>query len=446
MTTKRLSVPTVSQMVELMTEPFVIIDRQYRIISANQRYCDHYGTRPEDLVGRHCYEVSHHSDVPCHQNGEHCPLVEVFLKRQATNVIHVHYDKDGKEERVQLNATPLKGADGEVEYMGESILPLRSAPGPDEFMVGRSGVMLQLLSMLQRVAPTPTTVLLEGESGCGKECTAKYIHQYSERPNGHFVVVDCASLADGAAEQELFGVEKGAHSAVTNTRKGLLEAADGGTLYLDEVCELPMPMQTRLLRFIETSTFRRLGGSAYRRIDTRIIASSTRSLGAMVESGSFRQDLYYRLSAFPISIPPLRDRLDDVPRLAEFLLTRIEGGSRHLPLTVEVIQALLGYDYPGNVRELRNILERATVLAGEDMIEPRHLLFDRVRVSESTAVPGETAAAMREKRILNALKSNAWNRGRTARALGISERTVYRYIRKLRDKYGDDIEVMQDAG
>lgn len=439
MAESKLVTPRASQMADLVGDPFVVIDRQYRIISANQRYCDHYGTSKENLIGRHCYEVSHHSEVPCHQNGEHCPLVEVFLKRKATDVIHVHYDRNGREERVQLHAEPLLDDQGEVEFMAETILPLRTDSALDDLMVGRSAAMLQLLSMLQRVAPTQTTVLIEGESGSGKECAAKYIHRYSDRHDKELVVVDCAALADASLEQELFGVEKGAHSTISRTRKGLLEAADGGTLYLDGVCELPMPLQTRLLRFIETSVLRRVGGSEYRDIDTRIVASSRCSLSGMVESGAFRQDLYYRLSAFPVRIPPLRDRLDDVPALSEFLLARIDGGGRHLPLTLQVIQALLDYDYPGNVRELRNILERAAVLAGDGVIEPMHLLFDRVSVAESDGeeVSREAAVTLREARILNALRSNGWNRRRTARSLGISERTVYRYIRRIREKHGE---------
>ncbi len=444
-----ISKPSLGQMMDLMTEPFVVIDRQYRIIGANQRYCDHYGISREGIVGRRCHEVSHHSDVPCHQNGEHCPLLEVFSRRHATNVVHVHYDKTGREERVQLNATPLLDGNGEVMFMAESIVPLDGERRADELMVGRSGVMLRLLSMLQRVAPTQTTVLVEGESGSGKECAANYLHQFSQRHDGQFVVVDCATLADGSLEQELFGIEKSAHAGVSRTQKGLIEKADRGTLYLDEVCELPMPLQTRLLRFIETSTFKRVGGSSYRGIDTRIVASTTRPLSRMVESGQFRRDLYYRLSAFPISIPPLRDRIDDVPQLAEALLLRIEHGARHLPLSVQAIEALLKHDYPGNVRELRNILERAVVLAEDDTIRPRHLRFERLSV-ESTPPAVETGSdaelTPREERILGALRSNGGNRGRAARSLGISERTVYRYVKRLRTKVGDDMLDGDDAG
>ncbi|MFT5114170.1 MAG: two-component system response regulator AtoC [Parasphingorhabdus sp.] len=434
--------PTIQQLVDLVSEPFVIINKNYQIVAANKQYCDHYATTTRTIAGKCCHEVSHHSAVPCHQNGEHCPLVEVFRNRHATSVVHVHYDKNGCEERVLLNATPLLDEQGRVAFMAEKIVPLDGdlQETANETMVGRSGAMLRLLSILQRVAPTQTTVLLEGESGVGKECAAKYIHQYSTKHLGPLVVVDCTNLGEESPEQELFGVETGAGEV----RLGLLESADRGTIYMDDVCELSMALQTRLLRFIETSSFRRVGGSEYQSIDVRLIASTTRSLAQMVENGEFRRDLYYRLSAFPIGIPPLRNSVDDVPQLAEALLAKIENGNAQLPLTIKVIEALMGYDFPGNVRELRNILERATILAGEDTIRPKHLRFEGLSVNETAAPAPRSdldlqALTAKEERVLTALKNNQGNRSKAARSLGMSERTIYRHVRLLRERLGNQV-------
>ena len=433
--------PTVQQMVDLMSDPFVIIDRNYRIVAANRQYCYHYDISVGEISGKTCHQVSHHSPVPCHQNGEHCPLIEVFRTRQSTSVVHVHYDKLGNEERVQLNATPLLDEQGKVCFMGEKINSLDVGEAANELMVGRSGSMLRLLSVLQRVAPTQTTVLLEGESGVGKECATQYLHQYSAMHEGPLVVVDCASLREDSQESELFGIEHG--NAEKHT--GLLESADQGTIYLDEVCELSMALQTRLLRFIETSSFRRIGGSDYRTIKTRVVASTTKSLSKMVEQGAFRRDLYYRLSAFPVTIPPLRDRMDDVPQLAEALLSRIENGSTHLPLTIKVIEALMSYDFPGNVRELRNILERATVLAGEDVIRVSHLRFEGLSIDShpysEQQVEDAQQLSPKQERIVAALRNNDGNRSKAARVLGISERTMYRHVRTLKQKFGDKLVI-----
>lgn len=429
--------PSVQQLVDMMPEPFVIIDKNYKIVAANQKYCQNYDTNPQQIAGKCCHEVSHHSDVPCHQNGEHCPLIEVFSSRQPASVVHVHYDRYGNEERVQLNALPILDGDGKVSFMGEKINSLDAATVEEDILVGRSGSMLRFLSILQRVAPTNTTVLLEGESGTGKECAAQYLHRYSEMHRGSLVVVDCASLDEGSLERELFGEDCGEQGE----KPGLLDVAHLGTVYLDEVCELSPLMQNRLLRFIETSSFRRSGGSEYRSIATRLVASSSRALSVMVERGQFRQDLYYRLSAFPVTIPPLRDRKDDIPLLAEALLNRIPRGSSYLPLGIEVIEVLMRYDFPGNVRELRNILQRATILAGDRVIDVEHLRFEGLSVNRDA--PGlecshEVAQLTdKQERILTALRNNGGNRGKAARALGMSERTIYRHVRTLRASLGD---------
>jgi PAS domain S-box-containing protein len=434
------SKPSCEQIIDIMVDPFVVIDRDFRIVAANRAYRERYGVGPDGVIGRRCHEVSHHSPVPCSRNGEHCPHEEVFRHKRPTQVMHVHFDRDGVEEAVQLHASPLFDDDGDVRFVGETIF--RVAPPQDADnarLVGRSPPLLRMTSLLQRVAPTQTTVLLLGESGVGKEQVARYLHHYSSRAHGPFVVIDCASLGENLIESELFGHEKGSFTGASQRTKGLFEAAHGGTLFIDEIGELPLPLQARLLRALETGTIRRIGGTGYVRIDVRIIAATNRDMRQMAADGLFRQDLYYRLSAFPITVPPLRERKDDIPRLAEHFLSRMEDADRHLPLSPEMIEALLAYDYPGNVRELRNVVERAAILACDDALSPIHVVFDEPRRASTAGPRRSTAATLpRERRtaratddaIAQALRDCDGHRGCAAALLGISERTLYRRLQQ----------------
>ncbi len=438
--------PSCEQIIDMLPEPFVVIDRNYRIIAANRNYLRHYGHgHPEEVIGRHCYEVSHHVDAPCSQHGEHCPLETVFKTGQATQVMHIHYDQDDEEDHVQLHSHPLFDDDGNVIYVGEYIYPVFSPSTEDPFLVGRSPGMLRMISLLQRVAPTQTTVLLLGESGVGKECVSQYIHQYSSRSNMPFVIVDCGTLGENLIESELFGHEKGSFTGATSRKKGLFEVANGGTLFIDEIGELPLSLQTKLLRALETGTIRRLGGTEYINVDVRVVAATNKNLQQMVENGTFRQDLYYRLTAFPVQIPALRERPDDIPALAEFFLSKIEEGDRYLPLPAEVIEKLYSYDYPGNVRELRNIVERAAILAyGEEIMNPDHIVFEGARearsISPQPVVNTESAKRFISRRngrlnddeVLQALQKHNGHRANAARELGVSERTLYRYVKRMR--------------
>ncbi len=452
---RKPSEPSCQQVINSFPEPFVVIDRDYRILVANNRYGEHYGFSEQDIVGRLCHEVSHRSSEPCSAHGEHCPVEEVLRTGQAVQVMHLHYDQAGHEERVQITATPLLDARGRIEFIGESLCPVRSVT-EESLLIGRSRNMLRVVSLLQRVAPTQTTVLLLGESGVGKECAAQYLHRYSTRADGPFVVVDCGTLGENLIESELFGHERGSFTGAGTTKDGLFEAANGGTLFIDEVCELPLELQTKLLRVLETGTIRRIGGTAYRKVDVRVVAATNRDPQAMVKDNRLREDLYYRLSAFPILIPPLRDRKDDIPTLAEHLLGRMAHGEMHLPLAPNIIEALLEHDYPGNVRELRNVLERAVILADGEMLTAQYLVLSDHPESGSryelgNARPGAAppwaaraavlaperlisrkGAAPDEREVLDALRSTQGHRARAAAMLGISERTLYRHLRGLR--------------
>ncbi|HED35308.1 MAG TPA: sigma-54-dependent Fis family transcriptional regulator, partial [Gammaproteobacteria bacterium] len=365
--------PGCNSLIGLFPDPFVIIDRQFQIVAANQKYLDHYSQN--DVIGKHCYEVSHGIDRPCSENGEHCPLEEVVQTGKPTSVMHIHCNCD-HEEHVQLSAAPIFDDDGNVQYMGESIQPVRDEPENEQILLGKSKSALRLMSILYRVAPTASTVLLLGESGVGKDCAARYIHQNSSRANQDFVVVDCGVLGENMIESELFGHEKGSFTGAGSRKIGLFEAADKGTLFIDEIGELPLHLQTKLLRVLETGTIRRLGGNDYIKVDVRIIAATNREPQQMLKEKTFREDLYYRLCAFPVNLPPLRERKGDIPLLAEFFLKLMEEGESQIPLSPEVIEKLLSYDYPGNIRELKNIIERALILSAGSPIMSDFLVFE----------------------------------------------------------------------
>ncbi|MGM0412767.1 MAG: sigma-54 interaction domain-containing protein, partial [Pseudomonadota bacterium] len=355
-------------------------------------------------------------------------------------------DADGREERVRLQASPIHDEAGNIRYMGEVVQPLPETEARSTPLVGRSRPLMRLVGLLQRVAPTRTTVLLQGGSGVGKECVAHYLHQHSDRAQGPFVVVDCGTLGESLIESELFGHEKGAFTGAAGRKKGLFEAAHGGTLFIDEIGELPLALQTKLLRALETGTIRRLGGNDYQQVDVRVVAATNRDLGAMVEAGAFRADLYYRLSAFPVEVPDLAERKDDIPALADHFLARMEGGDRFVPLGPELLETLLVHDYPGNVRELRNILERAVILAGDGPMRPEHLFAGEGGRAEgpsaSTAAGGPDRLLERRRgrvdveAVRAALRACNGHRGQAAEQLGVSERTLYRYLRQLRGEGG----------
>lgn len=432
--------PSCEALIDIFPDPFVIIDRQFTIVSANQRYREHYQVGNEDIVGKHCYEVSHRINHPCSENGEHCPLEEVVRTGKATTVMHIHCTHD-HDEHVQISAAPIFDDKGEVLYMGETIHPLPEQNNEGQILIGRSQSILRLTSILYRVASTQSTVLLLGESGAGKDCAARYIHQHSNRNNAPFVVVDCGALGENLIESELFGYEKGSFTGAEKQKTGLFETANTGTLFIDEIGELPLHLQTKLLRVLETGTIRRIGGTKYIDVDVRIIAATNRDPKQMIKTKSFREDLYYRLSAFPIEVPPLRDRKEDIPDLAEFFLTHIPEGDMHIPLSPDVIERLLSYDYPGNVRELRNIIERGVILAAGSNLMPEYIVFEHEdeenTINKDPLTPATNhltvhSSQLSSQEVLQALKKCNGHRAKAAQMLGVSERTVYRHIKNMK--------------
>ncbi len=296
------------------------------------------------------------------------------------------------------------------------------APGAPP-IVGRHPKFGAALRLLKKVAVTESTVLLTGESGTGKELFARAVHALSPRSAGPFVAVNCAAIPESLMENELFGHEKGAFTGASTRQKGRFEAATGGTIFLDEVGELELQVQGKVLRVLEERTFERIGGTSPIRADARIVAATNRELTSMVASSEFRQDLYYRLDVFPISLPPLRERLSDVPHLARHLSQQIADrlGRPALEITAGAMDLLQSQGWPGNVRQLANVLERAIILS-----EDRQLLAnDLSPLLETDPVPSE------RQRIRQALSATEGDKRRAAEELGISYRTLQRKVREL---------------
>jgi transcriptional regulator with PAS, ATPase and Fis domain len=300
------------------------------------------------------------------------------------------------------------------------------------------------LSAVQRVAPSNLPVLLLGESGTGKELFARAVHEASNRATGPFVVVDCSGLTETLFESELFGYEKGAFTGAIARKPGLVETAKGGTVFLDEIGDVPLPMQVKLLRLIESGTYRRVGSVETLHADFRLVAATHQPLLAMVAEGRFRQDLYYRIAAFPITLPALRERKADIALLAKSFLKRTAGSSVAPELADDVLEALQAYDWPGNLRQLRNVLERARLYAEEGHIRLEHLPDElatekpspRPPAAHSRAVTSaELPTAVRRRISKDALRDFALRFGGTrrelAQALGLSERTLYRRLREI---------------
>ncbi len=303
-------------------------------------------------------------------------------------------------------------------------------------LVGDSPAMQRVKELIARVAPTPSTVLIQGESGTGKELAAETIHRLSPKSGRPLVRVNCLAIQAELMESELFGHVKGAFTGATSSHKGLFELADGGSLLLDEVADLPLELQGKLLRALEERSICRVGSGKEIPVELRLIAATNVDLAARVAAGRFREDLYYRLCVFPIDLPPLRERAVDIPPLAQCLLGEIATrlGWEETRLNDEAAEALTTYRWPGNVRELRNILERASVLAGDSPIELQHLPTDLLGGAENGA-PGKSQLAekvesYRRQLLLETLQQTAWVKKDAAERLGLSPRALSHYISK----------------
>jgi DNA-binding NtrC family response regulator len=306
-------------------------------------------------------------------------------------------------------------------------------------LIAQSPAMHTVLDLVERVAPTDATVLIQGESGTGKEVIAKAVHHASTRAARAFVAVNCGAVPETLLESELFGYMRGAFTGAAVSKLGLFEEADGGTLFLDEIAEMPAVLQVKLLRALQSGEVRRLGATQATTFDVRVIAATHGDLAALISQGSFREDLFYRLNVIQVALPPLRERREDIPALAEHFLARSGGKlGRELRLSSPALERLLYYPWPGNVRELENAMERAAILARGDAITPDDLpphVAAGLQLGPSPALPRQVSLADAERaHILQTLERFGRNHSGAAEALGIGRTTLWRKLKE----YGID--------
>lgn len=433
-----------------ISDALVLYDANHIITGVNLAAERLFEMSASELVGRDCHEM-----FRCQQCEPGCGMHTGLLQANGNNAtVRLHTD-NGLERLVVIRTAQVLNDDGSVQGVVATIKDVTDEVEPQKReIVSGSPAMNDLLHFVRRVAISEaTTVLLEGENGTGKDLIAKSLHYQSTRQAEPFIAINCAAIPETLLESELFGYEKGAFTDARAQKKGIFELADKGTLFLDEIGEIPLILQAKLLRVLEEQSFRRLGGLKDIQLDLRVIAATNKNLREAVREGAFRQDLYFRLNVIHITIPPLRERFEDIPVLADFFVKhynrkfkrQIEG------LTPEALQLLESHDWPGNVRELRNAVERAMILEDSSYITPASLPMSvshqppgasQYHAAAAAAPAGLPAAGPlpdagmsledNEKRLLvQALEKTAGNQTQAARLLRITRDTLRYKMKKF---------------
>jgi DNA-binding NtrC family response regulator len=374
----------------------------------------------------------------------HCPEAAVILltayagwesAKEAMRLGAYDYFEKGKEPSELMHridrALEEKGLRRENENLRRQVRERYSLPG----IIAPSKAMQQVLDLVLRVAPSTATVLIYGESGTGKEVIAKAIHYASARADKPFVAINCAALPESLLESEIFGHVKGAFTGATTHKKGLFEEAHGGTFLLDEIGEMPPSLQVKFLRVLQEGEVRPVGSNQPQTVDVRVLAATNRDLGQLMQQEKFREDLFYRLNVIPVTIPPLRERREDISALAEHFLQRFgRQQGRSLRLTAEAMVRLLHYPWPGNVRELENTMERIAILAHNETLGteelPPHIVAGQPLGSTPALPPDQSLAAIEKAHILHTLERCGWNYSRTAEVLGIGRTSLWRKLKE----------------
>ncbi|MBB1091994.1 sigma 54-interacting transcriptional regulator [Rhodopseudomonas palustris] len=437
---------TLTTLLAAQRRPFSIITQNQRIKLINAALCEALGYAETDLIGASCCRFA--TTV----NGSECRHQRFFRDLEPYVETDTVLDASGQPHLVRAQGFPVLDAHGTV-YLGEMLQLLRGRCDVGN-MVGDSPELRELITQLTQAAVTDAAVLLYGETGVGKELAAQFLHQQSSRAGAPFVVVDCTVLNEELFESELFGHVKGAFTGAVNHRVGLFELAHTGTLFFDEIGELPLSQQPKLLRALETGTYRPVGATATRQVNVRVISATHRDLTAMVRHGHFRQDLFYRLAVLPLRIPPLRERRDDLAALSDYLLrdtTTADGQPYYLhPAALDKLHS---YSFPGNVRELRNLLHLGAALSSSGVIEADaiHLPTLMAQVARAPLPPPAAVSAYdlgcseldtaflrhlspveaaEARQILALLQRHHGNRREVAVSMTMSERTLYRKLRR----------------
>jgi len=423
-----------------INEGVFTVDLEWRITAFNRAAEKITGVRREDAIGRPCSEV-----LRANICEKQCALKRTLATGQpvvnATTRIH---SEGGRRVPIRLSTAVLKDSDGAIIGGVETFQDLSQIEELQkelesrytfEDIVGRGPAMRRLFELLPQVAESSSTVLIEGASGTGKELFARAIHNLSPRRNKHFVVVNCAALPDTLLESELFGHRAGAFTDAKRDKPGRFAIADGGTIFLDQVGDISPAMQARLLRVLQERIIEPLGSVEPTEVDVRVVAATNRNLARLVRTGKFREDLFYRIRVVHLNLPALRQRREDIPLLVDHLVAKFNRlQSKDIAgVSDEVLSRLMEHDYPGNVRELENIIEQAFVLCRGGLIEPRHLPPElRPAGPRGAGQPGPmTLRSMERHLIAEALRRHRGNRKKAARDLGIDTSTLYRKIKVL---------------
>ena len=455
------------QILSSLNTGLVMMDPELNVIWANAIIESFF---PEgNLVGRKCYEIAENRDEPCpdcqavkaladgklyerefvnNNNKRWYHVVALPVKNEAGQVVSVLEATTDIEERKQTEIArdrATKKLEMLKNRLEEENIYLKTQvreKGLFSDIVGKSDALVYVLNRVEEVAKTSTTVLVQGETGTGKELIAMAIHQRSKRSEKAFVKVNCAALPSNLVESELFGHERGAYTGAEKQRKGRFELADGGTLFLDEISEMPIETQAKLLRVLQDSTLERVGGTQTIKVDVRVIAASNRDLNAEVMGGGFRSDLFYRLNVFPLTLPPLRKRRKDIPPLVEHFIPMIASRiGKHIDqIPAQVMEQLIAYDWPGNVRELKNVIERAIITATDSVLRLPARLAQEHDSRADTTPPSQSKQKLTTldeaqiQHIRDVLKATNWRingpQG-AADILGINPSTLRSRIKKF---------------
>ena len=415
------------------------VDQDWRITSFNRAAEKITGVSRDEAVGQLCKDVLK-ADI-CERN---CCLRATMKTGDPIVNKKVHIiDAEGRRLPISISTALLRNKSGRLLGAVETFRDisieedLRKAIHEKytfSDIISKNHKMLQLFDILPDIANSASTVLIEGESGTGKELFARAIHQLSPRKKQPFVAVNCSALPDTLLESELFGYEAGAFTDAKKDKPGRFKLAENGTLFLDEIGDITKAMQVKLLRVLQEKTYEPLGATRSVEHNVRILAATNKNLEELVRQGGFREDLFYRIHVFKTSLPPLRERMEDIPLLIDHFIARFNALQKKdiTGVSDEAMSVLMAYDYPGNIRELANIIERAFILCKAGVIEKKHLpesLF--AARPEKTSGEATTLHDVESEYLIKALKQNQWNRPQTARQLGMHKSTLYRKIKAL---------------
>jgi two-component system response regulator HydG len=436
--------------IDTMMDGLMVVDLEGVIISINKAMETITGYSKDELVGQSCAILDCDACFGTRAKG-HDKYCALFKEGQVSRRKCTLRKKNGKPLYVHKNAAVLKDSGGRVIGGVETLTDLsevvskervitrlrRELSGQDGFqgILGRSPAMQQIFDLISSAAQSEAPVIIYGDSGTGKELAASAIHKLGVRCKGPFIKVNCAALSESLLESELFGHVKGAFTGADRTRMGRFEAANGGDIFLDEIGDLPLSTQVKLLRVLQEKEIEKVGDHRPIAIDVRILAATNKDLNRLMEEGRFRQDLYYRIGVIPIMLPPLQERREDIPLLVESFINRIRLKTDK-PITGmsrEALDLLFRYDWPGNVRELINVIEYSFVLCHEGEIMPNHLparvTGDQTRLTSRRRAQQRQSGDQEKKRILEALEATGGNQSKAAEILGISRVTLWKRLK-----------------